>query len=91
MGVKIGVGVDGKSLLTVPPVIRCVNKCDDMSTLVLTHQQVELVQVGHDDCSREVGRTWALDPEPCHIPLTGLTGPETKEVTQCDKGQVWRQ
>lgn len=29
-----------------------MNECDDMSsTLVLTHQQVELVQVGHD-CRR---------------------------------------
>ena len=26
-----------------------VNKCDDVSTIVLTHQQVKLVQVGHDD------------------------------------------
>jgi hypothetical protein len=28
-----------------------VNKCDDVSTNVLTHQQVKLVQVGHDDCT----------------------------------------
>jgi hypothetical protein len=28
-----------------------VNKCDVVSTNVLTHQQVELVQVGHDDCT----------------------------------------
>jgi hypothetical protein len=35
-----------------------VNKCDDVSTLVLTHQQVKLVQVGHDDCSMD------YDPEP---------------------------
>ena len=34
-----------------------VNKCDDVSTNVLTHQQVKLVQVGHDDCTHRFGHS----------------------------------
>jgi hypothetical protein len=53
-----------------------MHKCDDMSsTLVLTHQQVELVQVGHDSSGRQTLRprmrtlSPVTDPAPASHPL----------------------
>ena len=40
-----------QSLLTVPPAMGYVDKCNNVSILVLTHQQVKLVQICHDDRS----------------------------------------
>lgn len=41
-----------------------MNKCDDVSTNVLTHQQVKLVQVGHDDCTSPVCLRYIISLRP---------------------------
>ena len=62
-----------------------VNKSDDVSTNVLTHQQVKLVQVGHDELMIALSRSLlsAVSLWPPSAVRPGLIGPELIEVTQC--------
>lgn len=79
-GVEDRSGGEYAKLLTVPPVPvigDVVNRWDDVSTRVLTHQQVELVQVGHDELC-------TLSPVSCRLShrigvVFGMSGPELME------------